>query len=88
VLHRYDMVIGGLALQVPEKDIGQLATLSGFEAVYRDPQVHGDSEKAPPFIGAPPLWNGLGGRGQNRRLPSRWLAHAEGDQRRRVAASG
>ena len=61
VLHRYDVVLGGMALQLPEKDVAKLATLPGVQAEYRDEQVYAVSEKSPQFIGAPKLWSKLGG---------------------------
>src|SRR5262249_53977073 len=57
VLHRYDMVVGGLALQLPEKDVAKLAALPGVKAVYPDAEVHAVSEKSAQFIGAPALWS-------------------------------
>lgn len=61
VLHRYDVVVGGLALQVPENEVARLAALPGVQAVYPDSKVHGDSEKSASFIGAPAVWSKLGG---------------------------
>ena len=61
VLHRYDMVLGGMALQLPEKDIAKIATLPGVQAVYRDQRKYPLSEKSPQFIGAPKVWSKLGG---------------------------
>ena len=61
VLHRYDMVLGGVALQLPQKDVAQLATMPGVQAVYRDKQVHAVSEKSYQFIGALKVWSQLGG---------------------------
>ncbi len=61
VLHRYDVVLGGLAVQVPEDQVDVLATLPGVRAVYRDEPSAAIAASGPAFIDAPALWSKLGG---------------------------
>lgn len=62
VLYRYDMVVGGVAVQVPAGALVTLAGLPGVQSVVRDelrPAIGGESPK---FVGAPKLWSKLGGQ--------------------------
>lgn len=61
-LYRYDVVLGGVALRVAERDLATLATLPGVRRVIRDEPRTPDTEKSPKFIGAPKLWKAVGGQ--------------------------
>jgi hypothetical protein len=61
VLHRYDVVLGGLAVQVPEDAVAALAGLPGVAAVYPDELQPLETTRSPAFISAPALWGKLGG---------------------------
>src|SRR5262249_44165600 len=52
VLHRYQMVLGGVALRVPADAVDAIAALPGVVAVYRDRLLHPSTDKSPAFIGA------------------------------------
>lgn len=62
VLYRYDMVLGGVALQVPEGALDALAAIPGVQSVVRDELRPVITDKSPKFIGAPKLWSKLGGQ--------------------------
>ena len=61
VTHRFDVVLGGVAMTVPEDRISQLAQLPGVKAVYRDPRLRLHTDTSPQFIGAVSAWAKLGG---------------------------
>ena len=60
-LYRYDMVFGGVAMQVPEAAIDTLAALPGVRAAYRDERAALLTDKTPAFIGAKAVWGKVGG---------------------------
>lgn len=62
VLYGYDLVIGGVAMQVPESALASLQALPGVVAVYRDTLEHPDTDLTPAFIGAKAVWGKLGGQ--------------------------
>lgn len=61
ITYRFDMVLGGVAMRVPEGEIAQVARLPGVKAVYRDPRLYLHSDSSPQFIGASLLWGKLQG---------------------------
>ncbi|MCC6847092.1 MAG: S8 family serine peptidase [Deltaproteobacteria bacterium] len=61
-VYRYDIVLGGLALRVPETAVARLRTLPGVTAVYPDALAHPDTDQTPAFIGAKAVWGKLGGQ--------------------------
>ena len=61
ITYRFDIVLGGVAMRVPEDDIGRVARLPGVKAVYRDPRLHLHTDSSPQFIGASLLWGKLQG---------------------------
>jgi subtilisin family serine protease len=61
VMYRYDMVIGGVAVTVPEAVLETLRYLPGVVSVTRDEGRPFITDKSPGFIGAPKLWGKLGG---------------------------
>jgi hypothetical protein len=60
-LYRYDMVLGGVAMEVPETAIATLERLPGVRAVYRDGVAELLTDKTPAFIGAKAVWGKVGG---------------------------
>jgi subtilisin family serine protease len=62
VLHRYQMVLGGVALQVPAGAVDAIAALPGVVAVYPDRLLQPATDRSPVFIGAKPVWKALGGQ--------------------------
>jgi subtilisin family serine protease len=63
VEHEYDLVINGVAVVVPQDQIGALAALPDVEALYPDELQQLNTDRSPQFIGAPTVWNQLGGQG-------------------------
>ncbi len=63
VLHRYDAVVGGMAIEVPRDQVALLQTLPGVTSVIEDQLLHLDSYSSPKFIGAQTVWRQLGGQG-------------------------
>ena len=61
VTHRYDIVLGGVAMQVPEDEISRVAQLPGVKAVYRDRRLPLHTDTSPRFIGAGTVWAKLQG---------------------------
>lgn len=61
VLHRYDMVVGGVAVLVPADRVADVAALPGVRSVRQDRTVRVLTNKSPAFIGAKRLWGKLGG---------------------------
>jgi len=62
VLHRYQMVLGGIAMLVPENQVRALSSLPGVIAVYPDARLRLHTDRSPGFIGAQELWGRLGGQ--------------------------
>ena len=62
VLHEYDMVIGGLAVQLPASALPALRAMPGVVRVYADTLEHPDTDQTPAFIGAKSAWGKLGGQ--------------------------
>ena len=61
VVDELDLVVGGVTAVVPEDAIEDIANLPGVAAVYEDELLQLDTDASPEFIGAPTLWNQLGG---------------------------
>jgi hypothetical protein len=62
VTQRLDIVVGGVAMVVPEDQLAALAKLPGVTAVYPDELLKLDTERTPAFISATTVWNNLGGQ--------------------------
>lgn len=62
VVHRYSKVFNGVSIVMPEDNINNLVSLPGITGIYEDPLLQVDTENSPQFIGAPTLWNQLGGQ--------------------------
>ena len=63
IIHRYQVVVGGVSMLVPEDALDALAALPGVRAVTRDALLRIDTDRSPKFIGAPQVWKKLGGQG-------------------------
>jgi subtilisin family serine protease len=61
VLHRYDVVVGGVAMLVPESALPTLRALPGVRAVYTDERRRIASVSSGGLIGARALWGKVGG---------------------------
>jgi uncharacterized repeat protein (TIGR01451 family) len=59
---RYRYVFGGVAVALPEQQVDVLAKLPGVIKVYRDQLRQPTTDHSPQFIGAPTIWNALGGQ--------------------------
>ena len=62
VTNRYTVILGGVSMLVPRSQIGSVAAMPGVEAVFEDTLLQLDTERSPQFIGAPTVWNALGGQ--------------------------
>ncbi len=62
VTQRFDVVLNALAMVVQSEQVATLAALPEVEAVYPDELLHLDTDNSPAFIGAPTVWNQLGGQ--------------------------
>jgi subtilisin family serine protease len=63
LLHRYQMVLGGVALRVPAGAVRAIGALPGVVAVYPDVLRQLATDRSPAFIGAKGAWKDLGGQG-------------------------
>jgi len=64
VTHRYDVILGGVAMVVPESQLDTLAKLPNVENVYFDQVAQVDTDRSPAFVGATKLWQELGGKSE------------------------
>ncbi len=64
VTQEFDVVIGGVAALVPQRDLDKLAGMAGVRGVFLDRLEQLDTEVSPQFIGADGLWADLGGQQQ------------------------
>ena len=62
VTHQYRVAFNGMALRVPAARISALAALPGVAEVLEDPVLRPLTDTSPAFIGAPVVWNALGGQ--------------------------
>lgn len=63
VIHDYDLVFNGVSMVVSGDKVDSVANLDGVTGVYLDQLMQLDTEVSPGFIGAPVLWDDLGGQG-------------------------
>jgi len=63
LVHRYREVFNGASLVLTGSKLDELAELDGVTGIYLDQLMQPDTEVSPGFIGAPALWNQLGGQG-------------------------
>ncbi|HEX6384276.1 MAG TPA: S8 family serine peptidase [Anaerolineae bacterium] len=62
IIHRYRQIFNGASLVLSGDKIDQVAGLAGITGVYLDEIQSLDTENSPGFIGAPVVWNALGGQ--------------------------
>jgi subtilisin family serine protease len=62
IIHRYQVVFGGVSMIVPESELEALAKMDGVVAVYPDEVQRLNTERSPSFIGVPTVWKALGGQ--------------------------
>lgn len=62
VTQKFDLVLGGVAMLVPQDQVAKLRSMPGVEAVYPDTLLQLDTDRTPSFIGATKLWQTLGGQ--------------------------
>ncbi|NLF13575.1 MAG: S8 family serine peptidase [Anaerolineaceae bacterium] len=62
VVHRFSKIFNGASLVLPGAKVEELAALPGITGVYLDEVLQIDTEASPAFIGAPTVWNALGGQ--------------------------
>jgi len=60
--HHFDILLNAVAMVVPREQVKTLASLPDVEAIYPDELLHVDTDNSPQFIGAPTVWNQLGGQ--------------------------
>lgn len=63
VVHRFEKTFNGASVVLPGSRIGQLAKAAGVTGVYQDQLLEPTTDVSADFIGAPELWNELGGVG-------------------------
>lgn len=63
LIHRYKKIFNGASLVLAEDRIDAVAAVPGVTGVYLDEVQYIDTESSPAFIGAPALWEMLGGQG-------------------------
>jgi hypothetical protein len=62
VTYRFTKVFNGAAMVVAGDQVDALASMEGVSAVYLDELMQPDTEVSPAFIGAPTVWDQLGGQ--------------------------
>src|SRR5215831_10112922 len=63
ITHTYNLVYGGVSMLVPPSKLRQLARLRNVVSIQRDTLEHVQTDVTPQFIGAPTVWQKLGGQG-------------------------
>jgi subtilisin family serine protease len=59
---RFDLVLNAVSAVVPSTDVAKVAAMPGVAAVYPDALLEPETDVSPQFIGAPTVWNSLGGQ--------------------------
>jgi hypothetical protein len=63
VTHEYNVVFNGVALaKVPTANLGSVMNMRGVTGVYVDQLLQLDTDTGPQWIGAPAVWDALGGQ--------------------------
>ena len=63
ISHTYTAALNGVALAAPASQLQAIANLPGVARVLPDLLQQPDTEVSPEFVGAPTVWNMLGGQG-------------------------
>jgi subtilisin family serine protease len=61
ITHRFDVILGGVAVALPNDQITALSALPGVTAIYPDTLRQMQTDSSPSFIGATSLYPQLGG---------------------------
>jgi subtilisin family serine protease len=61
ITHRFDVILGGVALTLPSDQLTALSALPGVTAIYPDTLRQMQTDSSPSFIGATSLYPQLGG---------------------------
>ena len=59
---RFDVVLNAVSAVVPSTDVAKIAAMPGVAAVFPDSLLQPETDVSPQFIGAPTVWNSLGGQ--------------------------
>lgn len=63
VTYEYDTVFNGIAVsQVAGANLDAISSINGVTAIYLDEEVELTTDAGPQWIGAPAVWNALGGQ--------------------------
>jgi subtilisin family serine protease len=62
VIYRYKKVFNGASMVLPDDNVGAVASMRGVKRVFLDELVELDTDESPAFVGAPVLWEALGGQ--------------------------
>ncbi len=62
VVHQYSEVFNGVSLVLSPDKLDAVEAMDGVAAIYLDQLQQPDTEVSPQFIGAPTVWNMLGGQ--------------------------
>lgn len=62
IIHRYETVFDGVSMVLSGDKVDDVDRLRGITGIYLDQLQQPDTEVSPGFIGAPTLWNQLGGQ--------------------------
>jgi len=63
IVHRFRSIIGGVSVVLPSDRVKELYGMPGVAAVYPDLLLPLSTDRSPEFIGAPALWDKVGGQG-------------------------
>lgn len=63
IVHRYKEVFNGVSLVTARVNLDAIADMSGVTGVYLDRLMELNTDVSPQFMGAPTVWNMLGGQG-------------------------
>ena len=62
IIHRYTKIFNGVSLITTQGKLDQIKAAPGVAAVYLDQLSQPTTDASPAFIGAPTIWNALGGQ--------------------------
>ena len=62
VIYRYQKVFNGASMILPGDNLDAVASIPGVARVYLDELVELNTDESPAFIGAPMLWEAVGGQ--------------------------
>jgi len=62
VVHSYSKIFNGASLVLPGGKVDDVAAVPGITGIYLDEVLQIDTDASPAFIGAPAVWEALGGQ--------------------------